>query len=76
MLVINPDDCIDCGVCAPECPANAIVADNDLPEADAHFRQLNAELAQLWPVLSRGKRAPDDAGDWNGKPGKLRWLER
>ena len=76
MLVIHPDECIDCGVCEPECPAEAIYSEDDLPAEDEHFLELNAELAQTWPVLTQQKEPPEDAEEWDGKPDKLKLLER
>ncbi len=75
-LVIDPDECIDCTLCEPECPVNAIYAEDDLPEDQAHFKALNAELTKKWPVITEKKDAPDDAKDWENKPGKLELLER
>ena len=75
-LVIDPDECIDCTLCEPECPVNAIYSEDDLPDDQQHFKKLNAELAQEWPVLTQQKPAPADAKDWEGKPGKLKLLER
>ncbi len=75
-LVIDPDECIDCTLCEPECPAEAIFADDDLPSNQAHYAQLNAELAKLWPVISVRKEPPAGADDWNGVPDKQRYLER
>ena len=75
-LVIDPEECIDCTLCEPECPAEAIFPEDDLPEDQAHFLELNAELAQTWPVLTEKKDAPEDADSWNGKEGKLDLLER
>lgn len=62
MLVINPDECIDCGVCEPECPIDAIKADND-PAAPA-WLELNRDFSALWPNLTRKKPAPADADAW------------
>ena len=77
MLVINPDECIDCAVCIPECPVNAIFAEEDLPKDQLHMTALNAELAQLgWPVITRRKEPLPDADDWKDKAGKLAELER
>ena len=67
-LVIDPDECIDCGVCEPECPAEAIVADSD-PRAAA-WTELNATYATQWPNITEKTDAPADADDWNGKDGK------
>ena len=71
-LAIDPDECIDCAVCIPECPVNAIFAEEDLPKDQLHMVALNAELVQLgWPVISRRKSALPDAEDWKDKTGKL-----
>ena len=75
-LVIDPDECIDCTLCEPECPANAIFAEDDVPEGQTDFTALNAELAQSWPVITEKKDAPADAEEWNGVPNKLQYLER
>lgn len=75
-LVIDPEECIDCTLCVPECPAEAIFAEDDLPAAQVHFVELNAELAKEWPVLSEQKAAPPDADEWNGVSEKLKYLER
>ena len=75
-LVIDPDECIDCTLCEPECPAEAIFAEDDVPEDQREFIALNAELAKEWPVITEMKDAPEDADDWNGKKGKIDYLER
>jgi ferredoxin len=75
-LVIDPDECIDCTLCEPECPAEAIYPEDDLPEGQEVYLELNAELSRDWPVLTVRKPAPDDAEEWNGKPDKLQYLER
>lgn len=75
-LVIDPDECIDCTLCEPECPANAIFAEDELPEGQDVFIALNAELAKLWPVITDVQPALSDADEWNGKEGKLNLLER
>lgn len=75
-LVIHPDECIDCALCEPECPANAIFAEDELPPGQEAFLALNAELAAIWPNITVHKEAPADAADWDGKPDKLRLLER
>ncbi len=76
MLVIHPDECIDCALCVPECPVNAIFAESDLPSEQAEFRALNADLARNWPNISVRKPAPPDAQKWNGVSGKRQYLER
>jgi len=75
-LVIDPDECIDCAVCIPECPANAIFAEEDVPEDQKKFIALNAELSPEFSSISRSKTPLPDAEDWNGKPDKLQYLER
>lgn len=75
-LVIDPEECIDCTLCEPECPANAIYAEDDVPDDQEHFTALNAELSAEWPVIAEKKDAPDDADEWNGVENKLQYLER
>ena len=64
MLVIDPDDCIDCAVCVPECPVEAIFAEDDVPADQQDFIAENATLAKKWPVIARIKPAPPDADQW------------
>jgi ferredoxin len=68
MLVIHPDECIDCGVCEPECPADAIHADTE--PGLAKWLKLNADMAVLWPNISEKKEPPADADVWQGVDGK------
>lgn len=75
-LVIDPDECIDCTLCVAECPAEAIFAEDDLPESQRHFIELNAELAKLWKPIVEMKDAPADAGEWRAVKDKLHLLER
>jgi ferredoxin len=75
-LVIHPDECIDCALCEPECPVDAIFSEDELPADQEEFLQLNAELAEIWPNITERKEPPADAEDWAGKPGTLELLER
>ncbi len=75
-LVIDPDECIDCALCEPECPAKAIFAEDDLPDDQLQFIALNAELTKLWPVITEKKDPPADAAEWDGVKDKLHYLER
>lgn len=68
-LVINPDECIDCGVCEPECPAEAIFPDSD--ERGTPWLEINAKYAAVWPNISQKGTPPADAKEWDGKPDKL-----
>jgi len=69
MLVIHPDECIDCGVCEPECPIDAIIPDSE-PEADK-FLQLNRDYSEQWPVLTRKKDPLPEAEEFKDKTDKL-----
>ncbi|MGL4286626.1 MAG: ferredoxin FdxA [Phreatobacter sp.] len=67
-LVIHPDECIDCGVCEPECPAEAIK-----PDTEAGLEKwlgINADYASKWPNITQKRESPADAKDWDGKPDK------
>ncbi|MCG8428634.1 MAG: ferredoxin family protein [Chromatiales bacterium] len=75
-LVIDPEECIDCDVCVPECPVDAIYPDNELPPEQAHFLELNAELAKQWPAIETKKPPPSDADDWATVQDKYQFLER
>ena len=63
MLVIHPDECIDCGVCEPECPVDAIKPDTDTDAAEK-WLELNREYAELWPNITRKGDPPADADQW------------
>jgi len=74
-LAINPDECIDCGVCVPECPVDAIVADNNKDIDVVMWYDLNKRLSLKWPNISKKKDPLADHEQWNNKPGKLDLLE-
>jgi len=75
-LVIDPDECIDCTLCEPECPVEAIYSEDELPEGQEEFIKLNADLSLEWPVITDVKDAPEDADEWAEKENKLDQLER
>lgn len=75
-LVIDPEECIDCTLCEPECPVEAIVSEDDIPPGQENFLELNAELSLNWPVITAMKESPPDADDWTEVKGKLQYLER
>lgn len=76
MLVIDPEECIDCSLCVPECPVDAIVSEDDVPAGKEEWLQLNQQLATQWPVICEKKDAPPDADDWKDTPNKRQHLER
>ncbi len=69
MLVIHPDECIDCGVCEPECPAEAILPDTE-PGLEKWI-ELNAEYASKWPNITERKDPLPEAAEFDGKANKL-----
>lgn len=75
-LAIDPDECIDCTLCVPECPVKAIFAEEDVPADQMPFIALNAELAKAWPVITEKKGPLPDAEDWGQVKSKLHLLER
>src|SRR5690349_16639234 len=72
MLVIHPDECIDCGVCEPECPVDAIKPDTE--QGLEKWLSLNAEYAKIWPNITVKKAPPPDSKEWEGKPDKLQYF--
>ncbi len=75
-LVIHPDECIDCALCVPECPVDAIYSEDDLPEDQKDFLQLNAELAAVWENINEKKDPLPDAEKWAGISDKRQHLKR
>lgn len=75
-LVIDPTECIDCKVCVPECPVDAIFAEEDVPEDQKEFIQVNAELSKIWKSITEKKDAPSDADNWTQVKEKKHLLER
>lgn len=75
-LVIHPDECIDCALCEPECPVDAIFSEDEIPDGQEVYLELNAELAEVWPNITEKKDAPTDAEEWDGVENKLQYLER
>ena len=74
-LVIDPDECIDCGACEPECPTTAIFAEDDLPEKWEEYTELNARLTPAWPVISAKKEPLPDADEYKDMEGKREMLD-
>ena len=75
-LAIDPDECIDCALCEPECPAEAIYSEDELPDDQEEFLEINADLAAKWPNITEKKDPPEDAEQWDGVQGKKQYLER
>ena len=75
MLAINPDECIDCALCEPECPVEAIVSEDDLPEQYQPYIELNRRLSEKWPNITERKDPPEDAAKWDEVEGKLQYIE-
>ena len=75
-LVIDPGECIDCALCEPECPAEAIFSEDELPEDQLDFLQLNEELSKKWSVISERKEPMADAEKWCYAPQKRPMLDQ
>ena len=69
MLAIHPDECIDCGVCEPECPVEAIIPDTD-PETDVWVER-NRVWSEKWPNITRKGEPPADADTYKDETGKF-----
>jgi len=76
MLVIDPEECIDCTLCVPECPVEAIFAEDDVPPAQRDWIPINAELSKAWKPIVERKPAPADADEWAKVKEKKHLLER
>jgi ferredoxin len=74
-LAINPDECIDCGVCVPECPVEAIVPDSNVDINVKFWTDLNRRMSEKWPNITKKKDALPDADEWKDRPNKLDLLE-
>jgi ferredoxin len=75
-LVIDPDECIDCTLCEPECPVEAIHPEDDMPAGQEAYIKINADLAKLWPVITEKKDPLPDHEEWAAVKDKLKYLER
>ena len=75
MLIIDPEECIDCALCEPECPVNAIYAEDDVPPAQQEFIEINARLSKSWPEINTKIDAPADADEWKEVENKRQYLE-
>ena len=73
-LVIHPDECIDCGLCEPECPIDAIYSDDELPENQIQFIEINAKLADVYENITESKDALPDADNYKDIEEKVQFL--
>jgi len=73
-LVIHPDECIDCGLCEPECPVDAIMHEDELPDSQLVFVKINEQLAEQLPVITQKKPAPADADQWRDIKDKRKYI--
>ncbi|MCP5022665.1 MAG: ferredoxin family protein [bacterium] len=69
-LAINPDECIDCGACVPECPVEAIYEETEVPDKWSEYVELNTKLAGQWPEISARKDAMEGAEEWRNVESK------
>ena len=69
MLVIHPDECIDCGVCEPECPADAIRPDTE--DGMEQWVGFNLKYSEMWPNITIKREPPSDGAKYDGESGKL-----
>ncbi len=69
MLVIHPDECIDCGVCEPECPVEAITPDTDDTAKD--WVEINKRFSETWPNISKKKDPPKDSDNYRNVKNKF-----
>jgi ferredoxin len=69
-LVIDPAACIDCGVCVPECPVEAIVDEKDLAPEHREYAELNKRLAAQWPLITAAQAPLPDAEHWANQKNK------
>jgi len=75
-LVISPDECIDCGLCEPECPVDAIFSEDELPADQIQFIEINEELSKKWSNITKKKDALPQADEYKNQKDKFNLLKR
>jgi len=75
MLVIHPDQCIDCGLCEPACPIDAIVSEDELLPTQSFLYDLNQKYAETWPGITKIKASPFDIEHWKNQIDKSHLIE-
>ena len=73
-LVIHPDECIDCGLCEPECPIEAIFPDDEIPDNQIEFIEINAKLADVYENITEAKEPLPDADNFKDIENKKEFL--
>lgn len=74
-LVIDPDECIDCALCEPECPVEAIFSDDDVPESSKNMIEINEKFSKKWPSITSKKDSFEDAEKWKDVADKLKYFK-
>tara|TARA_X000000368_G_scaffold10804_1_gene8665 strand:- start:8971 stop:9297 length:327 start_codon:yes stop_codon:yes gene_type:complete len=74
-IVINPEECIDCGLCEPACPVKAIYAEDELPPDQIPFVEINDNLSRKWPNLTQKKDALPEAEKYADVKNKIGMLK-
>ena len=75
-LYIDPEECIDCALCEPECPVDAIFSEDELPDDQIEFIEINAELSEVWPNITEEKEQLPEADEFAEIKDKKHLLER
>ena len=75
-IVINPEECIDCALCEPECPVDAIFSEDELPADQIEFIEINAELSEIWPNITEEKDQLPEAEEYANIKEKKHLLEK
>ena len=75
ILVIDPEECIDCGLCEPECPVDAIFAEDEVPADQLDFIEINEKYSKIWPNITEAKDPMPNYKDWEKREDKLSYLE-
>ena len=75
-LVIHPEECIDCALCEPECPVDDIFSEDELPDDQIEFIEINAELSEVWPNITEEKEQLPEADEFAEIKDKKHLLER
>ena len=75
ILVIDPEECIDCGLCEPECPVDAIFSEDEVPADQLDFIEINEKYSKIWPNITEAKEPMPDYAEWEKREDKISYLE-